>query len=468
MVEKFIKDTFLLGSEAAEKLYGMCADLPILDFHSHLDAAEVAEDMHWDNIAQVWLGGDHYKWRAMRSNGVEERFCTGDASDREKFFAFARTMPRLLRNPMYHWCHLELARFFGIDDVLLSEDTAGDVWDRANAVLAGGLGARRCLELCNVEVACTTDDPSSTLDAHKACAADKTLKTKILPTFRPDKAHAFGNPAEYVKYLEVLGNSANVKIESFDDLISALKNRHDYFDANGCRASDHGIDTVYFSENNSSKALNDAFKKVLAGCVPDAEEMEMLKSAVLIECAKMDAQSGWVRQMHIGPMRNNNTAMFKAIGPDTGFDSMGESNYAYALSRHLDTLSAMGKLGRTILYNIHPKDTQMLASMLGNFQDSECAGKLQLGSGWWFLDQMDGMKSQLEAVSAMSLLPNFVGMLTDSRSFLSYCRHEYFRRILCDMLGADINSGVLPKDYGLVGGAARDISYFNAKKYFKF
>jgi len=465
----FINEIFLLQSDAARKLFfEYAADLPVIDFHSHLDPAEVAADKTWDNITQLWLYGDHYKWRAMRSNGIAEEYCTGKASDWEKFLKFAETMPRLIRNPIYHWCHLELARYFGIADVQLSPTTAKDIWERANAVIRGGFSAVKCLNQSNVEVACTTDDPASDLAHHKSAKANPALKTKVLPTFRPDRAHAFNAPQDYAKYIEGLSAASGVKISSYADLIGALKNRHDYFDKCGCRASDHGLDTVYFDEDASLAALEGAFKKILNGGALNADETRKLKSAILLECARMDFDAGWVRQLHLGPMRNNNGAMFKKLGPDAGFDSIGESNFTFALSRHLDSLNSEGKLGKTILYNIHPKDTEMLGTMLGNFQDDTCRGKMQLGSGWWFLDQMDGMKRQLEAVSALSLLPNFVGMLTDSRSFLSYPRHEYFRRILCNMLGSEMESGILPADFELVGQAVADVSYFNAKSYFKF
>ncbi len=468
-MSKFITEDFLLENAFSKRLFEEYSrDLPIIDFHNHLDPLEVAKDKKWENITQIWLYGDHYKWRAMRSNGIEERFCTGSATDKEKFLAFAKTMPKLLRNPIYHWCHLELARYFDIDDVLLSPKTAEEIWDRANAKIQAGFSARFCIEKSKVEVLCTTDDPCSDLSAHIESAKDKTFKSRVLPTFRPDKAHAVHNPADYVKYIEALSKASGVNINTYSDLICALKNRHDFFDRVGCKVSDHGIETMYYSEDVSETQLDKIFKKVLGGAFLDAEEIAKFKSAILLECAKMDYERNWVRQLHIGPMRNNNSKMLAQIGVDTGFDSIGESNFALPLSKHLDALEKVGKLGKTILYNIHPKDTEMLATMLGNFQDSLCEGKMQLGSGWWFLDQLDGMKRQLEAVSALSLLPNFVGMLTDSRSFLSFPRHEYFRRILCSILGSEMQRGVIPQDFDLVGDAVANISYNNAKKYFGF
>jgi len=466
---KFIDDSFLLNTKAAQRLFEEYArDLPIIDFHNHLDPAEGAQNKQWENITQIWLYGDHYKWRAMRSNGIAEEFITGNASDKEKFFAFAKTMPKLIRNPIYHWCHLELARYFGIDDKLLSSDTAEEIWSRANEKITKNFDAWTCIKFSKVEVLCTTDDPTSDLSWHIAATKNSKTPARILPTFRPDKAHAFDKPTKYVEYLEDLSTASGIKISSYADLINALKNRHDFFNRAGCRASDHGLETVYFEENVSGTELETIFKKVISQNKLNAEETAKIKSAILIECAKMDFDSGWVRQLHLGPMRNNNSKMFKQIGADTGFDSIGENNFTYALSRHLDALNSEDKLGKTILYNIHPKDTEMLASMLGNFQDSSCVGKMQLGSGWWFLDQIDGMRKQLETVSALSLLPNFVGMLTDSRSWISFTRHEYFRRILCSLLGAEMENGLLPNDFELIGKAVSDISYYNSKNYFGF
>lgn len=472
-MKKFINDDFLLLGDSAKKLYfDYAAALPIIDFHSHLDASEAASDKRWENISQLWLAGDHYKWRAMRSNGIPEKFCTGSASDKEKFFAFAETMPKLIRNPIYHWCHLELARYFDIDDVLLSPETAEEVWVRANSVIEKDFSARKCLEKSNVEIACTTDDPTASLSSHAVAFEEwkgKKLSARILPTFRPDKALAFEKGAKYADYIKELSEVSGVNISSFSDLMIALRKRHKFFEKHGCRSSDYGMDTMHFVKNFPSEHLDEAFNRALEGDKLSPLEISALKSEAFLECARMDADAGWVRQLHIGPMRDNNSKMFALLGGDAGFDSIGESNYALSLSMHLDALNSEGKLGRTILYNIHPKDTEMLASMLGNFQDDSCGpAKMQLGSGWWFLDQMDGMKRQIEAMSAMSLLPRFVGMLTDSRSFLSYSRHEYFRRILCAILGAEMDSGILPYNFELIGGAVADISYHNAKNYFNY
>ena len=467
-MEKFISNDFLLENKYARELYHEFAEkLPLIDFHCHLDPKEIAENKHWENITQVWLGGDHYKWRLMRSNGTEEKYCTGQASDREKFQKFAEAMPYMLRNPMYHWCHLELARFFGIDDLLLSGDTAEEIWNRANEVLKSGLGARDCMQKSNVEAVCTTDDPISDLEWHKKIEADKTFKIKVCPSFRPDKAFAIEGHEEYIKYLEKLEKASGVDIKSYYDLLAAIKARHDYFHECGCRVSDYGIETVWF-KNSFYYEVEDTFKKAISSSehlAPD--EVIAFKSAILSECAAMDYEKGWVRQLHIGPLRNNNTAMLKKLGADAGFDSIGESNYALPLSKHLDKMAESGLLGKTIIYNINPKDNEMLASMIGNFQDALCPGKLQLGAAWWFMDSYDGMRRQLEAVSNMSLIGRFVGMLTDSRSFLSYARHEYFRRILCNLVGSEMERGLLPKDTELLGKLVSDISYYNAKRYFR-
>ncbi|MFI3290470.1 MAG: glucuronate isomerase [Opitutales bacterium] len=465
-MKKFINDNFLLTTDFAQELYNNYAkDCPIIDYHCHLDPKEIAEDKQWDNIAQMWLAGDHYKWRAMRTNGVEEKYCTGEASDREKFQKFAEAMPNMLRNPIYDWTHLEMARYFGIDDILLNGDTAQEVWDRANAVIAKGFSAKTCMLNSNVEAICTTDDPISDLKYHKQIAKDG-FAIKVLPTFRPDKAVALEN-ANYTSYIEELGLSANIKISSYDDLLNALKSRHDYFDEAGCKLSDNGLETMYYSDTCES-SLDDIFKKALSGAKLSECEINYFKSSVLIELGKLDSKKGWVRQIHIGPMRNNNSAMFNSNGADIGFDSIGQSIYAKNLSRHLDTLNSSGDLGKTILYNIDPKDNEMLATMLGNFQASGIKAKLQLGSAWWFMDNISGMKAHLDCISRLSLLPCFVGMLTDSRSFLSYTRHEYFRRILCALLGEEMAINTIPQDMDLVGSAVKNISYTNAKKFFNF
>jgi len=467
-MEKFIDKNFLLENDFAKTLYHDFAEkLPLIDFHCHLPPKDIAEDRKWENLADIWLGGDHYKWRLLRTNGVPEEFITGNAPAREKFQKFAETMPNMLRSPMYHWSHLELAKFFGIDDVVLSGDTAEEVWTRANKVLQGGLSARRCMTIGNVETVCTTDDPTDDLAWHKQIS-ESGFGVKVLPTFRPDKAFAIEGHETYIKYLEKLEAASGVEIRSYDDLLNALKRRHDYFHKNGCRVSDYGISTVWF-KNAFYYEIEDTFKKAISSSEQIApDEIIAFKSAILLECAAMDYDKGWVRQLHIGPMRNNNTAMYKKLGVDSGFDSIGVSNYARALSDHFDKLNTAGKLGKTILYNINPCDNEMLATMLGNFQGGGSPARLQLGSAWWFMDNLDGMRRQLEAVSSLSLLGRFIGMLTDSRSFLSYTRHEYFRRLLCNILGSEMQRGLLPKDIALVGSLIKNVCHDNAKSYFGF
>ena len=466
-MKKFIHEDFLLQNEYSRKLYHEYAEKqPLIDFHCHLDPKEVAEDKKWENITQIWLGGDHYKWRAMRSDGIDEKYCTGDAPDREKFQKFAEALSHMLRNPMYHWCHLELARYFGIDDKLLNGNTAEEIWNRANERLSS-LSARELMRKSNVETVCTTDDPTSDLCWHKKISQEG-FEVKVLPTFRPDKAFAIEDHKTYTEYLGKLEKAAGMEIRSYDDLLTAIKRRHDYFHSLGCRISDYGLGTVHY-KNAFYYELEDTFKKVTSSSeMIDDDEIHAFKSALLLECAAMDYDAGWTRQLHIGPMRNNNSRMFDKLGPDTGFDSIGESNYALSLSKHLDRLDSIGKLGRTIIYNINPKDNEMLGSMLGNFQNSDCPGKIQLGAGWWFLDNIDGISRNLEAVSNLSLLYRCVGMLTDSRSFLSYARHEYYRRILCNILGTEMEKGLLPDDFDLVGELVERVSYKNAKEYFCF
>jgi glucuronate isomerase len=462
---KFIKDDFVLETEAAKKLYhGYAEDMPIIDYHCHLNPKEIAEDKKWDNITQVWLGGDHYKWRAMRSNGVDEKYCTGDASDREKFQKFAETMPYLLRNPMFHWCHLELARYFDIDDVILNGDTAQEVWDRANEKLKN-MSARQLMVDSKVKLVCTTDDPADSLEYHKALAAEG-FEVKVLPTWRPDKAMAIDKDF-YLDYLKSLGKAAGFDITDFAGLVKAIEVRHQYFHDAGCRLSDHGLDTFYASEYTEEEAAA-ILAKAMKGQAVTVEEADKFKTAMMVLFGRLDADNNWTKQLHVGALRNNNSRLFGKLGPDTGFDSIDDQNIARPLSAYLNLLDREAKLPKTILYNLNPRDNEVIATMLGNFQDGTVAGKIQMGSGWWFLDQMDGMERQMEALSQLGLLRRFVGMLTDSRSFLSYTRHEYFRRILCNILGRDMERGLIPEDYELVGAMVKEISYLNAKEYFGF
>ncbi|MCX6965497.1 MAG: glucuronate isomerase [Verrucomicrobia bacterium] len=466
---KFIHDDFLLETPQARRLYHEhAAPQPIIDYHCHLPPAEIAEDKRWSDIAELWLGGDHYKWRAMRSVGINENFCTGDATPWEKFAQYAGAMPQLLRNPLYHWSHLELARFFAIDDQLLGPATARDFFDRCNDMLAQpGFSARGFMQRSNVEVVCTTDDPVDSLEHHRAIAADKNFKIRVLPTWRPDKVLLIDRPEVFTAWLGALEQAASMAITSLDDLMSALQKRHDFFADSGCRLSDRGLETIWAEDCPRSEAAA-IFAKARAGQSITSAEAVSYKSYLLHELAVMDAAKSWTMQIHYGALRSNNSRMLHKIGPDTGFDSIGDWPVASAMARHFDRLDAAGNLPKTIIYNLNPRDNEVIATMLGNFQDGITAGKMQLGSGWWFNDQLDGMTRQIEALSQLGVLARFVGMLTDSRSFLSYTRHEYFRRLLCNILGRDIQRGLVPDDIDLVGGLVADISYRNARDYFGF
>ncbi len=464
----FIHDDFMLESPQARQLYHeFAAPMPIVDFHCHLSPREIAEDKRWENLAQIWLAGDHYKWRAMRSNGVSERYCTGDASDWEKFEQWAATMPYLLRNPLYHWTQLELARYFGVSD-LLGPATARAIWERGNAQLARSDFSSRSLMLrSGVAAVCTTDDPCDTLEHHAALAADRAFAVKVLPTWRPDKALAVESPAAFNAWVDRLAQAAGTDIRDVDGLLSALSARHRYFEERGCLLSDYGVETVC-ADACTHAEMAKIFARVRGGKPPAPEDVRRYRSAMHHELALMDGAAGWTMQIHYGALRNNNTAMFEAVGPDKGFDPIGDFAIGRALSRFLDRLSRAGRLPKTILYNLNPRDNELLASMLGNFQDGSIPGKMQHGSGWWFLDQKDGMERQIESLSQLGLFSRFVGMLTDSRSFLSYTRHEYFRRILCNILGRDMVKGLVPDDVSMVGRMVKDISYNNAARYFSF
>lgn len=466
-MSKFISENFMLQSDEAVRLFNeYAADMPIIDYHCHLSPEEVATDKKWDNITQVWLYGDHYKWRQMRTNGIDERYCTGDTSDREKFDKFASIMPALLRNPLYHWSHLELARYFGIDDCLLSSKTADVVWDTTKAKLNSGMSARSLMLDSKVKLVCTTDDPIDSLEHHISVNEEK-FGVKMLPTWRPDKAMAIGDVGSFNAYLDRLSEVADVVVDSYSSLVEALRKRHDFFATIGCRLSDHGINTIPF-EPCSEDGIRSIFDKARSGRPVDALEEEQFRTAMLLEFGRMDAEKGWTKQLHLGAMRNNNSRLFNQLGPDTGFDSIGDWNHAEKLSRFLDALDSENALPKTILYNLNPKDNEVLATMLGNYQDGSIAGKMQFGSGWWFLDQKDGMERQIEALSQLGSLGQFVGMLTDSRSFLSYTRHEYFRRVLCNILGRDMKEGMIPRDFDLVGRMISDVCFNNASKYFGF
>ncbi len=458
---------FLLQTDVAKELYhNHAAKMPIFDYHCHINPQEIAEDKKYDNITQLWLYGDHYKWRGMRTNGVAEKYCTGNASDWEKFEKWAETVPHTLRNPLFHWTHLELKKFFGIDKVL-SPATAKEIWEECNAKLqTPEYSCRGIIQKANVHTICTTDDPVDSLEYHRAIKADG-FETAVLPAWRPDKAMAVENATSYNAYLSELEEAANLNINSFGDLMDALDDRHEFFHQNGCRLSDHGVETV-LAEDYTEAEIEKIFIKVRKGGTLTKEEVVKFQSCMLYEFGIMDHSRGWTQQFHIGALRNNNTRLFNKIGADVGFDSIGDFDIARPLSRLLDRLDMENKLSKTILYNLNPRDNELIATMIGNFQDGSVPGKMQFGSGWWFLDQKDGMEKQMQALSSLGLLSRFVGMLTDSRSYLSYTRHEYFRRTLCNLLGNDVENGEIPYDVELLGSMVENICFNNAKAYFNF
>jgi glucuronate isomerase len=466
-MKPFIHDDFLLGCESARRLYhDYVADLPIIDYHCHLAPEEVATDHRFRSMTELWLSGDHYKWRAMRANGVAEELCTGAAPDEQKFLAWARTVPFTLRNPLFHWTHMELAFPLGIRDRLLDESTAHEIYGRCNERLAqpefsaGGL-----MQQYRVEVVCTTDDPSDSLEWHSAHSAKPKAATRMYPTWRPDRALWVEDAASYRTWLSELERASNRNIVTYDDLLAALERRHTAFHAAGCRLSDHGLE-IMVGDPAPQHDVERVFTKVRAGKAVDPVAADGFRAALLHELATWDAERGWVQQFHIGAMRDNNSKRRAQIGPNTGFDSIGEGDHVKRLARFLDRLDARDALAKTILYNINPRDNEAFATLIGSFQDGVTAGKMQLGSAWWFLDQLDGMKRQLDALSNMGLLSHFVGMLTDSRSFLSYSRHDYFRRLLCQLLGSEMECGSLPSDFGLIGELARRVAYSNARDFF--
>ena len=461
----FINDDFLLTTDAARELYhGYAEKMPIIDYHCHLPPAEIAEDKMWENIAQVWLGGDHYKWRQMRSNGVDERFVTGDASWHDKFVKFAETMEVLLKNPLFDWSHLELARYFGVEE-RLSRATAESIWERCNARLREpGFSARGFMVRSNVKAVCTTDDPVDTLEHHKA-VADSGFAVRVLPTWRSDKAGKIDEPAAWNAWIDRLAAAAGTPVRTWDDFLDAMDKRHAFFESRGCVVSDYGIMEIFAAPYTTGE-IKAIFRKVREGGVATPAEAYKFKSAWLYEGLCADARANWSTQLHYSCLRNANSRMMQKLGPDTGFDCIGEWNVAESLARLFDRLESEDALPRTILYSLNPKDNEMLASLMGSFQKGPDRGKLQLGAAWWFLDQKDGMKKQIEALAALGCLGNFVGMLTDSRSFLSYTRHEYFRRILCGKLGEEMARGEIPNDIAWVGGLVEDIAYNNANRYF--
>ena len=466
-MKPFLDENFLLQTKTAQTLYHDFAEMmPVIDYHNHLPPDQIAANLQFKNITQAWLHGDHYKWRAMRTNGIDESYCTGSKSDWEKFEQWAATVPYTLRNPLYHWTHLELKRYFGITD-LLSPSTARNIYDSCNEKLnSPDYSVQNLLTKMNVKTVCTTDDPLDSLEHHQKIR-DDNFGIRVLPAFRPDKAMAAENTHSLNEYISRLGQITNTAIENFENYLSALRMRHDYFAANGCKVSDHGLEYI-FAEDYKDEEIVLIFDKILRNQAPDYSEVLKFKSAMLFNFALWDHEKGWVQQYHLGALRNNSSRMQQQLGPDTGWDSIGDFSQARSLSKFLNNLDRENKLTKTIIYNINPADNDMMATMIGNFNDGSIAGKIQFGSGWWFLDQKDGMTKQLNSLSNAGLISHFVGMLTDSRSFLSFPRHEYFRRILCNLFGDDVENGELPSDMTWLGQIIQNICYTNAKNYFNF
>ncbi len=466
-MKTFMGDDFLLDNKWAERLYHEHArDLPVIDYHCHLPPGDIADDKKFANLTNIWLDGDHYKWRAMRACGIPEKYCTGDAPDDEKFKKWAETVPYTLRNPLYHWTHMELRRPFGITRIL-NPSTADAIYREANELLAtDSFTARNIMRKFKVEVVCTTDDPADSLAPHRQIK-DDGFEIRVLPTWRPDKAMAIEDPEAYNRYVGQLEEASGMTISCYDDLMNALQARHDFFHSMGCRLSDHGLDRFY-ADDFGDAGIRDIFKKVRAHQPVSAEMISKFKSAMLYEFGLMDAEKGWTQQFHVGALRNNSSRMYRQLGPDTGFDSIGDREMGRSMSLFFDKLDQSDRLTKTILYNLNPRDNAMMATMAGNFNDGRIPGKMQYGSCWWFLDQKDGIEQQLNTLSGMGLLSQFVGMLTDSRSFLSYPRHDYFRRILCNLIGTDMENGEIPADMELAGRMTEDICYYNAKRYFGF
>lgn len=462
----FITEDFLLHSGSARRLYhDFAKHQPIFDYHCHLPPALIAADHQFRDLTEIWLEGDHYKWRAMRSNGIPEPLCTGDAAPRDKFLAFARTVPMAIRNPLYHWTHLELLRFFGVGE-LLDSSSADRIWDHVNGLLSEPhFRTRSLLERSNVRVVCTTDDPCDDLAAHRSLKASGHASTRVYPTFRPDKALRVDQPRLFRDWVEALEQASGVDCSRFEGFLAAIESRHDAFHELGGRLSDHGLARCpgrFASEKKARKIFSEALSGEAAG----AGDTEKFTGFMMLFFGHLDARRGWTKQLHLGALRSNNSRMMRELGPDTGFDSIGDWPQTENLARLLDALDMEEALPKTILYNLNPADNYAFASMIGNFQEGPTAGKIQFGSGWWFLDQKEGMEWQMNALSNLGLLSRFVGMLTDSRSFLSYPRHEYFRRILCNLLGEDVERGELPPDFDHLGGIVRGICYDNAVSFF--
>ena len=466
-MKHFMNEDFLLPDASSQRLYhDYAAAMPIIDYHCHLPPADIANDSRFANLAHAWLGGDHYKWRTMRANGVSEADITGHEADYRTFLAWAKTVPYLVGNPLYHWTHLELQRYFGIDAVL-SEKTAPMIWEACNAQLVTpACGARALLKRMNVRAVGTTDDPADSLEHHRAYAAARQPGDPVMvPSFRPDKALAVDDPVAWKAYLAKLGASADIAIGSYEDLVAALDKRHAVFHELGCRASDHGL-IAPVATFATAPALKSLFAKLLGGSAPTVDESEAFKTALLLEVGRMNAKRGWAMQLHLAALRNLNTPMFKKLGPDTGYDAANDVPIAQKLGIFMNALQSEGMLPKTILYSLNPNDLEALGTVMGCFQDGSLPGKVQLGSAWWFNDHIEGMRRQMVSLANLGLLSRFVGMLTDSRSFLSFPRHEYFRRILCALVGGWIENGEIPADFETFGAMVQDISYRNAKNYF--
>jgi glucuronate isomerase len=458
-------ENFLLKTKTAQILYHEYAkEMPLIDYHCHLSPQQIADDINFNNLTQAWLYGDHYKWRAMRTNGVSEDFCTGQKSDTEKFDRWADTVPYTMRNPLYHWTHLELQRYFGIREIL-NPISAHSIYEQATAqLITPEYSTKNLIRKMNVKVICTTDDPIDTLEYHQKIA-DSGFEVKVIPAFRPDKAMEVSSADAFIAYIKKLEAISNLSISSFEDFLFALQNRHDFFATMGCSVSDHGLEEIY-SEDFTGNEVEAIFNKIYGGKSLNDMEQRKFKSCMLLHFAEWDWEKGWVQQFHLGALRNNNSRMMKMLGADTGWDSIGDFSQARALAKFLNKLDSEDKLAKTILYNLNPADNELMATMIGNFNDGSVAGKVQFGSAWWFLDQKEGIERQLNALSNMGLVSRFVGMLTDSRSFLSYPRHEYFRRIVCNMFGKEMEEGELPNDLAWVGKVIQNISSNNAVDYF--
>jgi len=465
-MKSFIHENFLLGNDTAIKLYHNYSEYqPIIDFHCHLSPEMIDEDMQFENLTKAWLAGDHYKWRAMRTNGIGEEYCSGSAPDNEKFLKWAETVPSTVGNPLYHWTHLELARYFNIIE-LLNPSNAGHIYSKVNDMLGSAeYSIRALIRKMNVKVVCTTDDPSDDLRHHINLKG--SFEVKVLPTFRPDNVLKTDDPDKFNNYLKKLEIASDIEIRTFESLIVALDKRHSYFNLNGCRLSDHGLDRFYH-ESYTQNEIEKNFKHILNGHVLSPDETEKYRTAVLIELCRMNHKRNWTQQFHVGAQRNNNKRMFRQMGPDTGWDSIGNVQNPYKISAFLSDLDDSGQLAKTILYNLNPADNEMMITMAGNFNDGSCPGKVQYGAAWWFLDQKNGMEKHLRDLAAFGLIRRFVGMVTDSRSFLSYPRHEYFRRIVCNYIGNEVEKGLIPDDEELIGDLIGGISYKNAESYFGF